>query len=291
MIRTLIKLNVKRMCIAVIKKIHFNYLLLCLVWTAGFFHPAIGQSERPDQSLTQPTTTATWNGLYGKFRLGNRLYWDAQFHYRRVSSDDTPLVGRMGQIYNRHALNYQVNDRLAVALGGVLRLNFTPDPGNPAFEDMVLEPRVWHEYLFAMPFNIGMAYHRIRIEHRWNRSNDVGADWIFRNRWRYKFYMNIPLNNRKLIPGTFMFTPDVEIIMQSGKPVIDSPLEDFRVNPSIGYIHSPRLKYSVGMMYTTGQTLGAGYMYTSRWVLRTNIYLSLDFRKKQSRIPGVRLFD
>src|SRR5690606_3473804 len=274
--------------IAVIKNRYYKYVLLYLIWTLVVFNLAIGQYDRPDRSITQPTTTAMWNAIYVKFRLSERLLSDAEFHYRRVNTDETPLVGRMGQIYNRHALNYQVNDRLAVALGGVLRLNFTPDPGNPEYENMVLEPRIWHEYLFAMPFNIGMAYHRIRIEHRWSRNNDVGADWIYRDRWRYKFYMNIPINNRELRPGTFMFTPDVEIIMQSGKPVIDSPLEDFRVNPSIGYIHSPRLKYTIGMMYTTGQTLGAGHTYTSRWVLRTNIYLSLDFRKQKSRIPSVR---
>lgn len=249
------------------------------------------QDGRPDHSVTLPTTTALWNGVYGKFRLSDKLFWDAQFHYRRVGDEQTAYVGRMGQIYNRHALNYLVNDRLGISLGGVLRLNYTPDPENPDFETVVPEPRIWHEYLFAMPFGISMAYHRIRIEHRWSRSNRVGSDWIFRNRWRYKFYMNIPLNNRRLAPGTFFFTPDIEIIMQSGKPIVDSPLEDLRINPSIGYIQNPRIKYTVGMMYTTGQTLDAGYEYTSRWILRTNVYISLDFRKKDARIPGTRLFD
>lgn len=93
------------------------------------------------------------------------------------------------------------------------------------------------------------------------------------------------------MPKTFYFTPDVEIIMQSGKSVIDSPLEDLRINPSIGYILNPRVKLTLGMMYTTGQTLDAGYLYTNRWILRTNAYFSLDFRKKESRIPRARLFD
>lgn len=276
---------------AILKNIKYKYLVVFLICFIGYIDFTFGQYSRPDRSVVQPTTTAMWNGMYGRFRLSDKLYWDAQFHYRRVSTDDTPLVGRMGQIYNRHALNYQVNERLGVSLGGVLRLNFTPDPGNPEFEDMVLEPRIWHEYLFAMPFNIGMVYHRIRIEHRWSRGNEVDADWVYRDRWRYKFYMMIPINQRELRPGTLFVTPDVEIIMQTGKQVVDSPLEDFRFNPSIGYVHSPRLKYTVGMMYTTGQTLGAGYEFTSRWILRTNVYLSLDFRKRKSRVPSVRLFD
>lgn len=267
------------------------YFFLILVSFQSSWLTVSAQDGRPDQSVNQPTTTAMWNGLYGKFRLSDRLFWDAQFHYRRVNSDNTDFVGRMAQIYNRHALNYLVNDRFSVSLGPVLRLNFTPDPGNPEYLDVVPEPRIWHEYLFAMPMGVAMAYHRVRIEHRWSRSNRVDADWIFRNRWRYKFYMNIPINNDRLAPGTFFFTPDIEIIMQSGKAIVDSPMEDLRINPSFGYIQNPRLKYTLGVMYTTGQNLDAGWEYTSRWIIRANVYLSLDFRKREARIPGIRLDD
>lgn len=114
--------------------------------------------DRPDQAIKQPVSTALWNGFYGKIRLSDKLFWDAQFHYRRSGNESMDYIGRMGQIYNRHALNYLVNERFSVSLGPVLRLNFTPDPGNPAFENMVLEPRIWHEYLFAMPFSGSMAY-------------------------------------------------------------------------------------------------------------------------------------
>lgn len=271
----------------------FNTRAITLLLASWFLFsfPANGQNERPDEAIKQPLSTAAWNGFYGKFRISDKIFWDAQFHYRRVGNESADYLGQMGQIYNRHAINYLVNERFSVSLGPVLRLNFSPDPGNPEFENLVLEPRIWHEYLFAMPLSRSMIYHRIRIEHRWSRSNAVGADWIFRNRWRYKFYMNIPLNNNKLAPGTVFFTPDIEIIMQNGKKVVDSPLEDLRINPSIGYILNPRVKLTVGMMYTTGQTLDAGYLYTNRWIFRTNAYFSLDFRKKESRVPRTRLFD
>lgn len=247
--------------------------------------------ERPEASQTRSPSSALWTGFYGKFRLSDKLFWDAQFHYRRVGDEDMRFIGRMGQIYNRHAINYLVSENFSVSLGPVLRLNFTPEPGNPDFEDIVLEPRIWHEYLFAMPFPRFMIYHRIRIEHRWSRSNRVDSDWIYRDRWRYKFYMNIPLNNTKLVPGTFYFTPDVEIIMQSGKAITDSPLEDLRINPSIGYIANPRVKYTIGMMYTTGQNIDAGWDFSSRWVLRVNAYISLDFRKFETKIPEIRIDD
>lgn len=268
-----------------------RYIPLPILFFFTMAIPVCAQEARPDQSITRPTSNELWNGFYGKIRLSKKLFWDAQFHYRRMGHEDTDFVGKMGKIYNRHALSYLVNKQFSVSLGPVLRLNFTPDPGNPEYENVVLEPRIWHEYMFAMPLGGSMIYHRLRIEHRWSRGNEIDADWIFRNRWRYKFYMNIPLNNDHLIPGTFFFTPDVEIILQSGKPIIDSPVEDLRINPSFGYILNPRVKYTIGAMYTTGQSLSAGYNYTSRWVIRTNVYISLDFRKKESRFPEPRMSD
>jgi hypothetical protein len=247
--------------------------------------------ERPDTAQFDSPNTLLWLGAYGKFRLSDKLFWDAQFHYRTTDFEGTPYVGRLAQIYNRHALNYLFTPNFSASLGGVLRLNFSQNPGDPNFEDLRLEPRIWHEYLFSMPFTNFIIYHRVRIEHRWSQGNRVDADWIYRDRWRYKFYMAIPLNKPKLQPGAFFLTPDVEIIMQSGKRVVDSPLEDLRFNPTIGYIANPRVKYTAGMMYTLGQKLNAGYEYNTRWVMRFNVYISLDFRKFEEKIPEIYIYD
>lgn len=212
-------------------------------------------------------------------------------HYRRAAYDGTPFVGKISKIYNRHAINYLFSKNFNVSLGGVLRLNFTPDPGNSEYLEVVHEPRIWHEYLFVIPFPRFQAYHRVRIEHRWSRSNRINDDWIYRNRWRYKFYMKIPLNNRQLVPGTIYFNPDVEIILQTGKNVIGSHIEDLRLYPSIAYISNPRVSYSAGLMYTTGQELYDGIQYSQRWVVRISAYISLDFRRLERRIPAIRTLD
>lgn len=247
--------------------------------------------NRPSESVIQSPSTSLWLGTYGRFRLGEKLYWDAQFHYRTNEFEGTPYVGRLAQIYNRHGLNYMVTPNFSVTLGPVLRLNFNQNPDNPDFTTLRLEPRIWHEYLFSMPFKRFTLFHRLRLEHRWSIGNAKDADWIYRDRWRYKILANIPLNTPTMQPGTFFFTPDVEIIMQSGSPVIDSPLEDLRINPTIGYIVNPRVKYTASMMYTTGQQLNRGWEYNSRWVMRLNVYISLDFRKFEEKVQQTRIED
>lgn len=256
-----------------------------------FYGLTLAATAQTRQAQFQAPTSLLWIGSYNKFRLSEKWFWRGEFHYRRTEYDGIPVVGRMAQIYNRHALMYLFSENFTFSIGPVLRLNFTPQPGNPDFNTVVPEPRIWHEYLFVVPWPRFQMYHRIRIEHRWNKGNQKEAQWIYRDRWRYKFFMTIPINKSQLVPGAYFFNPDVEIIMQSGKAVVDSPLEDLRIYPSFGYIANPRVTYTAGLMYTTGQRLFDGSIYRQRWVIRLNAYVSLDFRKREIRIPPVRLED
>jgi hypothetical protein len=252
---------------------------------------AMWAQEFPDEADFGDPVTSLWLGSYLNARVTNKFFWAGELHVRTDQTDETPFVGRMGQIYNRHGVKYLFSKNFSATVGGVLRLNFTPQPGNPEFKPLVLEPRIWHEYLFAIPLERIMVYHRLRIEHRWSKSNREGAEFIYRDRWRYKFFMKIPLNRPKLVPGAFYFQPDVELIMQSGKPVVGSPMEDLRIYPIIGYIFNPRVGASAGVTYSLGQNLDLGYEYRQRWLLRFNCYISLDFRKFEERIPTSKLTD
>jgi hypothetical protein len=265
-----------------------RYILLLLAFGLFLIQDMNAQQRR---SQFEDPTSLMWLGTYNKFRLSEKLFWRAEFHYRRTEFEGMPFVGRQAQIYNRHALNYIVSPQFNVSLGPVVRLDFTPDPENPGFNTVVPEPRIWHEYMFVMPWPRFQLYHRIRIEHRWSKGNRKDAEWLYRDRWRYKFYMTIPLNKQKLVPGAFFVNPDVEIIMQTGKPVAGDVLEDLRIYPSFGYIVNPRITYTAGLMYATGQRAFDPSVYRQRWVIRVNAYISLDFMKKGNNLPPVRFDD
>jgi|SRR5690554_16681 len=246
----------------------------------------------PDEAIQEDLGSYLWMGSYNKIRVGERLVWDAQLHYRRGNYNDVPFVGRMAQIYNRHALTYVFNPAFNASVGGVLRLDFTPTPGDETIENLILEPRIWHQYMFIMPFGRVVLAHRLRVEHRWSRGFDFDSKYIFRNRFRYKINASIPLNKPKLEPGAFYFTPDIEVILQSGKTIVDNPLEDLRIYPQLGYIFSKRLKVGGGLMYTTGQSSNpGGFQYRRRFVIRINAYISLDFRKFENKLPQINLTD
>ena len=244
-----------------------------------------------DEAMFENPRSFLWMGNYGTFRITDQFFVTGEFHYRRTQHEGTRYIGRLAQVYNRWGIQWNPNKKFNATLGGVLRLDFTPEPGNDDLSSLILEPRIWHQYMFARPFSRFMVYHRLRFEHRWSTRHVPGSEWIYRTRYRYMFLMKIPINNTKLEPGTFYGYPNIEIIMQSGSDVVNSPLEDLRLFPALGYIYNPRISFSAGMMYTFGQRFPIGDLYRTRWVARFNVYISLDFRKFEEKIPEIGIMD
>ena len=121
--------------------------------------------------------------------------------------------------------------------------------------------------------------------------NKENSDFIFRNRWRYMFRLKIPINKPKIESNVFYIAPEAELIMQSGKKVVDSPMEDLRLHTSFGYIFSPHLTAATGVMYNMGQTLDNGGIWKQGWTIRAHLYFSPDFRKKKNKLPEVHFRD
>ncbi|TRX54808.1 DUF2490 domain-containing protein [Fulvivirga sp. M361] len=261
-----------------------NTLGLFLFVVLFQFHSKAQEVAR-ETEYKEPVT-AFWINTYGNIRVSNRLFWIAQTHFRMEEKGSTPFVGQVAQLYNRHALSYLFSKNFNVSLGGVLRVNYNTN-GTSEQKNKVPEWRIWHQYLFAMPMSRMMVYHRIRVEHRWSKGFNTDSQYIFRNRWRYMFKLKMPLNKPKLSSNTFYVSPEVELIMQSGKPVIDSPLEDLRLHTSFGYILNPRITVAAGIMYSQGQDLADGNIYKQKWTTRFHVYFSPDFRKVKRKLPSI----
>ncbi|WP_198145119.1 DUF2490 domain-containing protein [Microscilla marina] len=246
------------------------------------------QTGVPEKSEFKKATTRLWLNTYGNIRISDKLFWIAQTHFRFQEKDQTRFAGQVGQIYNRHAISYFYSKKFTASLGGVFRLNMNTDDILEGEQTMVPEWRIWHQYLFAVPFPRLMVYHRLRIEHRWTRGFQKNSSFTFRNRWRYMLNMKIPLNKKKLAPGALYVAPEAELIMQSGKSVVNSPMEDLRLHTSFGYILKPQVTFATGLMYSFGQSLSNGAIFNQKWTLRFHVYFSPDFRKLENRLPAVK---
>lgn len=256
---------------------------LCLILSSSILY---GQG-----SVTTLEETGVWNGVYLKARFTNKIGYYGEHHYRLRNRADNinSFIGRTRQIYNRAGINFFFNDYFEGVIGPTLVLNYTPDKNNPNFEKVVLEPRIWHQWLFMMP-KMGRfkLYHQFRFEHRWKRTNVVDSEFDYSNRYRYKFFAYVPLNKAKIEVKTLFFSPSAEIFLHNGKSIVYNPFEDFRTYNGIGYVLNTNLTFFAGHMWTLGQK-SSGFEYRSSHILRFNVFVGLDFRSLEKKLPQLNL--
>jgi hypothetical protein len=235
--------------------------------------------------------TGIWNGLYLKVMLSSKIGYYGEHHYRLRNSEDNlyDFIGRRRQIYNRAGINIFFNKYFEAVIGPTLVFNYTPSPGNDNFETVVPEPRIWHQWLFIMP-QMGPVklYHQFRFEHRWKKSNRVGDEFDYTNRYRYKIFSYIPLNKPTIEVKTLFFSPSAEIFMQSGTSIAFHPFEDFRTYNGFGYVFSKNITFFAGHMFTFGQE-PVGNVYRMSHIIRLNVFVGLDVRKVENKLPNINI--
>ena len=251
----------------------------------------IANNHAQTETSTNLEETGIWSGLYLNVRISEKLAYYAEHHYRVRNSLDnvTSFVGRPRQFYNRAGLNIMFSKNFEMIIGPALVVNYSPDPGNPAYNSSAIEPRIWSQFLFKHP-NIGRVQlvSQFRFEQRWKKNNDIGASFKFTNRYRYKFFGYIPINTPVIETETLYFSASGEIFMQSGKSIVFAPFEDFRTYNGFGYVLNPNITFFVGHMWTLGQK-SSGYEYRTSHVLRFNVYVSIDGRRRENKIPKLNL--
>ncbi len=235
--------------------------------------------------------TGIWSGLYFKGKIKNNIGYYGEHHFRQRNAIDNvySFAGRTRQIYNRAGINITFNRYFEVVIGPTLVLNFTPEPGNSEYDKVVYEPRIWHQWLFIMPpMGRYRIYHQFRFEHRWKKGNAINEDFDYTNRYRYKIFAYIPLNSETIENKTIYFSPSAEIFMHSGESIIFNPFEDFRTYNGFGYVMNRQMTLFVGHMWTMGQK-NSGFEYKTSHIIRLNLFIGLDFRRIDNKLPPINL--
>jgi hypothetical protein len=244
-----------------------------------------------NSSVATLRETGIWNGLYLKVRFSEKLGYYGEHHFRVRNREDNLLtfIGRTRQVYNRAGLNILFGPYFEAVIGPTLVFNFTPSPGNPNFEKVTLEPRIWHQWLCIMPpMGRVKTYHQFRFEHRWKRDNDIGAEFAYTDRFRYKLFLYVPINKSKIESKTLFFSPSAEIFMHKGKSIVYHPFEDFRTYNGFGYVLNKNITFFAGHMFTYGQR-PSGFEYAKTHIIRLNVFVGLDTRKIESTLPNINI--
>lgn len=271
-----------------IKLMNYKFFFCILLFSISFPKKTLFAQSNSETFLEE---TGIWAGVYVKAKITNKIGYYAEHHLRLRNSigDVNSFVGRTRQIYNRAGINIIFNKNFEAVFGPTLVLNYSTDKNNPEFQNVTYETRIWHQWLFKMnPIGGFIIYHQFRFEHRWKKSNLVTDINEYTNRYRYKLFAYIPLNSREIEVNTIFFSPSAEIFMHSGRSIVYNPFEDFRTYNGIGYVYNDNITFFAGHMWTIGQK-NSGFEYRTSHILRFNVFIGLDFRKNENRIPEINL--
>jgi len=209
----------------------------------------------PILSFSQKDITGNWLMYFGMNKVSDRFSIHSEIQYR----NHTIAPINVEQLLLRTGVNYHFSD-IAFTTAGYGYIGgheFESEQTHPESE----EHRTWQQFILINRIGRVKFEHRYRIEQRWINSD-------YRNRFRYRLMLFIPLNNPKIEKGTLFLGLYDEIF----------------VNGKSTYFDRNRLYGALGYQFhkTSGIQLGLLHQQQSnfkKWYLQVGLVFNPDFRK------------
>ena len=258
----------------------FLVLIMILIFNVGRTQNA---EELTPKKKDIDNSMEGWAGLYTKYRIGKKLYYYGEYHYRRRNN-----LKDMAQVYLRFGVTYLLSKKLELTGGIVTPFYWAPDQQADNIDKVVPQYRMWEQMLFVQSFSRAKIYHQIRTEQRWKRDYEKDSPFELSWRFRYKLSMYAPLNHSKLINKTLFLSAYEEIFIQAGRKIVYNHLEDNRIFIGLGYIFNENIQLQAGYMLTYRHD-GSPYDYVFRHIPRISFYHGLDFYSRRKAKQEVQM--
>ena len=209
----------------------------------------------PLSLLAQQEETGNWLMYFGTNRISDTFSVHTEVQYR----NHTLAPVNIEQLLLRTGLNYHFSEKAFVTGGYAYIANheFESEQSAPESE----EHRVWQQFILTNSIGRVKFEHRYRLEQRWIKND-------FKNRFRYRLMLFVPLNKPKIEEGVFFVGVYDEVFLNGSKDFFDRN----RLYGALGYQLSETTGLQVGMMHQQLNDFG-------KWYLQFALVLNLDFRK------------
>jgi len=169
---------------------------------------------------TKLNITEHWS-VFNELQLRSQSFYD-NFYYYEVKG----------------GIAYAVNKNFAFLLGTGKYVTYS-DPGDFTKPVATNETRFWQQLIMNNFLERLKFEHRYRVEQRWF------SDGRYRNRYRYRLNVAVPLNHNKITPKTFYLTAFDEIFLTNK----ESHFERNRVFAGAGYMAAKWVTIQPGYLY------------------------------------------
>ncbi len=220
-------------------------LKLCLVFLLPF------------TMFSQEDNTGNWLMYFGMNKISDKFSVHTEIQYR----NHTLTPNNTEQLLLRTGLNYHFSEKAFVTAGYAYIPSYVYDSEQSAPETE--EHRIWQQFILTNKIGRVKFEHRYRIEQRW-----VGQD--YRNRFRYRLMLFIPLNRPKIEKGSLFIGLYNEVFVNAKKTFFDRN----RLYGALGYQFSKSTGVQLGMMHQQVNDFG-------KWYLQFAVVFNTDLRKQR----------
>ncbi len=191
----------------------------------------------------------------------------------------TELQARSDQFFNeffyyevKGGVSYSINDNFSFLVGAGRYVTYFED-GN--FEKPIdnEEFRLWEQV------TMNQYLERLKIEHRYRGEQKWMSDG-YRNRFRYRLNMMLPLNKPKLVPGTLYLNAYDEVFLNNKAP----HFERNRFFAGAGYILTPVTTFQLGYINQYDYESAGGW---GKNFLQFSLMLQFQYEDDRERIPNL----
>ncbi len=211
----------------------------------------------PFFTSAQENKTGNWLMYFGTNRISDAFSIHTEIQYR----NHTLTPNNTEQLLLRTGLNYHFSKNAFVTAGYAYIPSYVYDSEQDAPETE--EHRIWQQLISNNYIGRVKLEHRYRVEQRW-----VNND--YRNRFRYRLMLFIPLNKPKMEEKTWFVGLYDEIFINDKATFFDRN----RLYGSLGYQVNKKTSLQLGMMHQQVNNFG-------KWYLQFAIVFNTDFRRNK----------
>ncbi|MFC3158277.1 Protein of unknown function [Chryseobacterium arachidis] len=178
----------------------------------------------------QKNDLGAWYMYFGNNKISKKLNFHNEIQYRNFDA-----VGDLEQLLIRTGIGYDLsenNNNILLGYGFILS---QPYVNGEKTEN--IEHRIFQQYITKQKFGRFYLQHRYRLEERFLQDD-------FRMRFRYFLGLNIPINNKEMLPKTFYGSVYNEIFLHLNSPTFDRN----RVYGALGYVINKNMRIEAGYM-------------------------------------------
>ena len=209
----------------------------------------------PVTVAAQQDGTGNWLMYFGTNKVSDKFSIHTEVQYRNHSI--TP--NNIEQLLLRTGLNYHFSKKASVTAGYGYITSYLNESENNGPD--IREHRIWEQFILTN--RVG----RVKFEHRYRIEQRFIEDY-YRDRFRYRLMLFIPLNNNELIKNTWFIGLYDEIFIKTENKFFDRN----RLYGALGYIFNKDLSVQAGMLHQQLQLTG-------KWYFQFALVFNTDLRR------------